>query len=147
MRKVRVRFLKSFNSILLSLLALLGFTAACKDDPSIIDEYGSPYAKFKVNGKIEATNTDTPIENIRVVMSGDTVYSDDKGEYEVADNNGFPIDQIYEIQFQDIDGISNGEFEDVDTVVEFKDPEFINGDGWYRGETSKEFNIKLNPKK
>ena len=54
----------------------------------------------------------------------------------------------FNIEFIDIDGAENGEYQSLDTIVEFKDPHFTGGDGdWYAGETSKEFNIQLNPKK
>jgi putative lipoprotein (rSAM/lipoprotein system) len=87
------------------------------------------------------------IENIRVVIPGDTTKTDSEGKYQI-DVQGFPVNSKYEIQFQDIDGALNGEFQDLDTEVEFKDSEFTDGDGhWYYGETSKELNIELNKKK
>ena len=81
-------------------------------------------------------------------MLGDSVMTDINGNYQVTDKYGFPKDQTYDIKFKDIDNAQNGQFENLDTIVEFKDPIFKNGDGdWYRGETEKEFNIKLDPKK
>ncbi len=53
----------------------------------------------------------------------------------------------FNIQYRDEDGAANGEYNDLDTIIEFKNPQFVNGDGsWYAGETSKEFDIKLTPK-
>jgi hypothetical protein len=89
-------------------------------------EYGTPSAKFIVKGKVESSVTNQPIQNIRV----------------------YPEAQTFPIRFHDIDGNLQGEFNNLDTVVEFKNPQFTNGDGhWYKGETSKEFNIQLKPKK
>lgn len=146
MKKIEVRSLKAYNAFIATLLAILGFTTSCKDY-LIRTEYGTPSAKFIVNGKIESSVSNTAIENIRVIMHGDTTFTDGEGKYQVSDKYGFPRSQIYDIKFQDIDGSQNGEFENFDTVVEFKDPSFINGDGhWYQGEISKELNVTLNPK-
>ena len=148
MKKVELRFLKFYNLIILGLLTILGFTSSCeKNDPDLMSEYGTPSAKFIVNGTIESIDSNTPIENIQVIMQGNTAITDSKGKYQVAEV-GSPRDQSYIIQLQDIDGVSNGDYENLDTIVQFMDPQFINGDNnWYEGETSKELNIKLNPKK
>ncbi len=81
------------------------------------------------------------------ITSTDT-YTDVNGAYQVVDESGLPNDHTYIIEFKDIDGEINGKFSDLDTIVEFKDPIFTGGDGdWYSGETSKEFDVKLTPKK
>ena len=83
-----------------------------------------------------------------LAMQTDSVYSDNKGNYQVVDEFGFPISHSYSITFTDIDGTANGEFQTLDTVVEFKDPVYTGGDGhWNEGETQKEFNVVLKPKK
>jgi putative lipoprotein (rSAM/lipoprotein system) len=85
---------------------------------------------------------------IQVIMKNDTSFTDNEGKYEVVDEGAFPTNQTYTIQFRDIDNELNGSFIDRDTLVEFKNPEFSHGNGhWYEGETTKEFNIKLTPKK
>jgi putative lipoprotein (rSAM/lipoprotein system) len=141
---MKIKILKTYNVLIAGLLAMLGFATACDSK----DEYGTPSAKFIVNGKVKSSETDQPIENIRISMQGDTTYTDENGVYQVVDKWGFPTDQTYNIEFKDIDGELNGEFSDLDTIVEFKDPKFSNGDGdWYSGETSKEFDVKLTPKK
>jgi len=141
---MKIKLLKTYNVLIAGLLAMLGFATACDSK----DEYGTPSAKFIVNGKVKSSETDQPIENVRVTMQGDTAYTNASGGYQVVDKWGFPTDQTYIIEFKDIDGELNGEFSDLDTIVEFKDPKFSDGDGdWYRGETSKEFNVKLTPKK
>jgi putative lipoprotein (rSAM/lipoprotein system) len=143
MKKVEMRFLKTYNIIIASLLALLGFASSCITRT----EYGTPSAKFIVKGKVQSIGSNEAVENIRVIMKGDTANTDTEGKYQVIDNLGFPSSQTYSIQFQDIDEALNGEFENLDTIVEFKNPVFTNGDGdWYSGETSKELDIKLKPK-
>lgn len=142
MKIIRIKFLKSFNALITGILAILGFAATC--EPRV--EYGSPSAEFIVNGKVTAAGTEVPIKNIRVTMQGDTAYTNDDGRYEVSDRWGFPTNQTYDIRFQDIDNEANGEYQDLDTIVEFIDPVFTGGDGnWYEGETSREFDVKLTP--
>lgn len=141
---MKIKLLKTYNVLITGLLAILGYSTACDSK----DEYGTPSAKFIVNGKVKSSETDLPIKNIRVTMQGDTTYTDFNGAYQVIDKWGFPTDQTYNIQFSDIDGEANGEFSNLDTIVEFKNPKFTDGDrDWYSGETSKEFDVKLTPKK
>ena len=103
------------------------------------------YINFQGAGDCFSDND--AIENIQVVMLYDTTKTDEDGLYQISDNEREPGDQTYFIQFQDIDNVDNGEFENLDTIVEFIDPEFTDGDGgYYAGETEIEFNVKLNPK-
>jgi putative lipoprotein (rSAM/lipoprotein system) len=146
MKTIRVNFIKASNVIIVSLLAILGFASSCeKTDPKV--EYGTPSAKFIVNGKIESKDSNAPVKNIRVIMQGDTSLTDLDGKYQVIQPNDFPSDKTYDIKFQDFDGISNGNLENLDTVVTFTDPQFTDGDGhWYSGEVEKDFNVKLKTK-
>ncbi|HYX06311.1 MAG TPA: radical SAM-associated putative lipoprotein [Bacteroidales bacterium] len=139
---MRVKLLKTGNYLIAALMALLGFSVSCENSTRV--EYGTPSAKFILKGKITSSETDIPIENIRIIMQSDTAYSDADGNYQVVDKWGFPSDQTYLVQFQDFDGIANGTFAALDTLVEYKDPVFTDGDGkWYEGETSKEFNVRM----
>lgn len=145
MKKFEIKFLKFSNAVLAVLLALLGFNAC---DNNNVAEYGTPSATFIVQGKVESSGSDQPIQNIRVVMQGDTAFTDVNGNYKVMDQYGFPGDKTYFIQFQDIDGASNGEYTDLESSVNFVDPEFVNGDGnWYSGEATEALDVKLDPKK
>jgi putative lipoprotein (rSAM/lipoprotein system) len=141
---MKIRILKMYNVLLAGLLSILGFASSC--DPR--DEYGTPSAKFIVNGKVSSTETGQAIENIQVVMKFDTSYTNTKGEYQVVDMQGFPNDQEYTIVFNDVDGTERGSFQDRDTLVEFTDPKFSGGDGnWYSGEISAKLDVQLSPKK
>lgn len=143
MKRVQIKMLKSYNVLIAGLLAIIGFASSCDSK----DEYGTPSAKFIVNGKVTSSETEQPIENIRVIMQNDTSYTNTEGIYQVTDKYGFPADQTYSIKFQDVDGEINDEFNNLDTIVKFTDPKFSGGDGdWYSGETSKEFDVKLTPK-
>lgn len=143
MKRVQIKMLKSYNVLIAGLLAIIGFASSCDSK----DEYGTPSAKFIVNGKVTSSETEQPIENIRVIMQNDTSYTNPEGVYQVTDKYGFPTDQTYNIKFQDVDGEINDDFNNLDTIVKFTDPKFSGGDGdWYSGETSKEFDVKLTPK-
>lgn len=146
MKKAKNKFYKTSNAIIFGLLALLGFASSCEKN-NIKAEYGTPSAKFIVNGKVESKETNSLIKSIRVIMNRDTSFTDSEGHYQVNEINGFPDNQTFQINFQDIDGTLNGDYKNLDTVVEFVNPQFVNGDGsWYAGETSKEFNVKLDKK-
>ncbi|MFW5657044.1 MAG: radical SAM-associated putative lipoprotein [Bacteroidota bacterium] len=143
MKSAQIKFFKAYNGLLAVILALLGFSTSCEETRV---EYGTPSAKFIVNGTIESKESSKPIKNLRVVMQYDTTYSDGDGNYQVAVTD-FPDDQDFQLEVADVDGPENGDYQDLDTIVQFRNPEFINGDGdWYSGETQQEINIKLNPK-
>jgi putative lipoprotein (rSAM/lipoprotein system) len=145
MKKAEIRFFKTYNAILGLLLAFFGFAVSCSKPMA---EYGTPSARFIVNGKVESSETNNPIRNIQVSMEGYSTLTDSTGHYRFVIANGFPGSRTFPVNFLDTDGPPNGEFTTLDTTVVFKDPHFINGDGhWYYGETTKEFDIKLNPKK
>jgi len=147
MKKAKIKFYKTSNAIIFGLLALLGFAPSCEKGPSTKAEYGTPSAKFIVNGKVNSKESNSPVKSIRVIMNRDTSYTDSEGYYQVNEINGFPDNQTFQINFQDIDSTINGDYNDLDTIVEFTNPQFVNGDGhWYKGETSKELNVKLGKK-
>ena len=113
-------------------------------DPVVV--HGTPVATFKVNGDVKSESTSNVIPNIRVVMGYDTTYTDESGNYQIS-NEEFPENQTFLLEFKDIDGESNGEFQPLDTIVEFIDPEFSGGTGsWDNGETEKEVNVNLKDK-
>jgi len=139
-----------FNKISLLIISILGF--ACDPD-DIRVEYGCPNADFKINGTVVNEVTNTKISNIRVILSDtqngiynrDTVYTNEYGGFEVRVNES-PSTTSLMLSFDDIDGQVNGQFQSLDSIVEFNDPTFEGGDGsWYYGETSKEVNVKLTP--
>lgn len=145
MRNIKIGFLKAGNILLSALIALLGFHSACSPGG---DEYGTPYAEFKLSGKTEAANTGQAIENIRVIAEGDSSYTDANGRYEKNIITFGAQDGELLLKFEDIDGSDNGAFESLDTLIQYKASDFEGGDGsWYNGEASKTVNVKLQPKK
>ena len=145
MKKIKIGFLKVSNILLSALITLLGFHSACSPGA---DEYGAPYAEFKVNGKTEAAGTGQAVENIQVVAQGDTSYTDSNGRYDKTIITFGAQDGELLLKFEDIDGTQNGDFEPLDTPVQYKASDFEGGDGdWYGGEAVKTVNVKLQPKK
>ena len=138
---------KKYNTLLSFLLSVLGFGAAgsissCEYGTPAV-EYGTPLATFIVNGSVRSEVSSDNIPGIRVVMGEDTAYTDESGNYQV-ENMSFPGDQTFLVEFKDLDGDINGEYQALDTIVEFVDPEFSGGSGgWDSGETEKEVNVKL----
>lgn len=49
------------------------------------------------------------------------------------------------VNFDDSDGDENGNYLSLDTVTDFTDAEFFDGDGWYNDIVEKELVVKLDP--
>jgi putative lipoprotein (rSAM/lipoprotein system) len=142
---MKIKLLKSYNVLISTLLGLLGFATAC--DSGTMDEYGTPSATYKVNGTVRSSETNEPIEHIMVTNGLDTSYTDADGNYQVGFSD-FPDEYDVTVKYEDIDSIANGAYTALDTTVAFKDPVFTGGDGgWYKGETSKIVDVKLDSKK
>lgn len=137
------KLIKSYNKLLSFLISLLSMgTSFSVTSCNTTAEYGTPYATFKLIGKVTAEN-DEGIENIRVSALYDTFYTSKNGEYALEINN-VPILPEVQMTFSDIDRESNKKYLDTDTLISFEGAVFENGDNsWYQGETSKEINIRL----
>jgi putative lipoprotein (rSAM/lipoprotein system) len=150
MKRIKIGILKKYNGLISIILALLGYSTACEPGTeeygAPVAEYGVPHASFIVKGNVKSKKSDSSISNIRVVMNYDTSYTDDEGNYHVQ-NTDFPDSQSYHMEFNDIDGETNGAYQPLDTIIEFNNPEFSGStDKWDRGETEKEVNVKLKDK-
>lgn len=131
------------NSFLISLIGILGFSAACVKEPLVA--YGTPSADFIVNGVVK-DQANQPISNIKVVMNRDSINTDVLGKFTLK-NRTFPANQTFNVKLRDIDGTANGSFRDKDTTIVFNDNTFTNGDGfWYKGKVEKSVEIKLTSK-
>lgn len=144
-------------------LVLLGF-ASCSndgDEGEIICEYGTPYAKFQVKGKV-TDEAGKALKNIQVVVregwnnvpwDADTVYTDAKGEFQSNELSGVSIDK-QQVYFHDVDGDENGGTFKSDSIklidLEKKTVEKGSG-GWYQGtfefSTSKPVKLSKEEKK
>lgn len=132
--------LSTVNKAILMLLVFLGFACETDDEPPVYYEYGSPMADYKASGTIVDQATLNKLSNIQVAMDGDTIYSDQNGEYEIIAHHSSAIQQ-YELSFVDTDSI----YLQKDTIIDFSDEDFQNADGWYEGIKTLRVNIKLKP--
>lgn len=147
MRKVKFNLLIKYNKLITMLLSIMGFSTACEVIGGARVEYGTPHATFLVKGNISSASSNKPIPQIKVIMGYDTTYTDNEGNY-MAKMVDFPTDQSYIIELFDVDGTQHGEFADTNATIDFIDPEFSGGDGnWNSGQTEKELEIKMKPKK
>ncbi|MCB2194586.1 MAG: radical SAM-associated putative lipoprotein [Bacteroidetes bacterium] len=132
--------LTTANKAILLLLIFLGFACDSDDDFNGNVEYGSFSADFKATGTIVDKSTLNRLSGIQVAMGGDTVYSGQNGEYVITVRNS-PNIQKYDISFVDTNMI----YPPKDTVLDFSDEMFENGDEWYKGIKTMQVDIKLEP--
>lgn len=84
------KWLRAFNVFLSSILALLGYTSC--GESSV--EYGTPYAKYEIKGKVTDKENKNAVSGARVIVKAlnrdlrplssyftDTVYTDKEGNY------------------------------------------------------------------
>ncbi|MDR0823633.1 MAG: radical SAM-associated putative lipoprotein [Prevotella sp.] len=156
---MKIKMLSVYSRILSFFLVLLGFTSCDEIDPKV--EYGVPIAKFKVKGTIVDDDSDNPVAKIKTVLGQsyeidgklyvhyiDSVLTNNEGKFELKIEE-FPASQTFVLKIEDIDGEQNGgAFETKIESVEFKNPNFTNGNGWYAGEAEKDMQtIKITPVK
>ncbi|MFO7616065.1 MAG: radical SAM-associated putative lipoprotein [Bacteroidales bacterium] len=140
MTRINNGLLRNWNCVIAWFLSICGVATSC-----IRAEYGTPEAKFIVDGTVVSEETLDPVPGIRVIMGWDTAFTGPSGSYRVTTVD-FPDPQAFNIGFQDVDGPANGEFDPHDTLIRFENPEFRNGSGsWYAGEVEQQVNVKLKP--
>lgn len=146
--------------LLYGALGLLGFTACSSEEEEheIICEYGTPSIKFQAKGTV-TSEANEPLKGIQVIVRSwwdnaplvaDTLYTDEKGEFQTQNlNTGGDIDK-QKIYFNDIDGEENGGAFKSDSIA-LKDmniKQIEKGSGWDRGtyEITPKSPIKLSKK-
>jgi len=150
MNKIRSFILRKYNAFISIVLSILGFGAVCGlnscEYGNPVVEYGAPHATFIVKGNVKSEKTSANLPNIKIVMGYDSTYSNENGDYQI-ENLEYPDDQTFLLKFKDVDGTINGEYQSLDTLVQFINPEFSGGSGTLdKGETEKELNVKLKEK-
>ena len=132
---------KGWKWLLGIFMGLLGFSG-CGKIGIFRDEYGSPYAEYKLLGDVKDVKGN-PIRGIRVVYDRlpadetwgkDTLYTDSQGHFEKQ----LPDDMLrtdIEIRFDDVDGEANGSYRSkVLTDQEMEIVQTKKGDkSWYGG--------------
>lgn len=138
MTKLKRQLLKFFSKSITAFISLFGFMMCGLPKA----EYGVPSADFILNGNVKSTTTTEVIPEIRVVMQGDTVQTDENGNFSVRVID-FPMEHTYKVSFKDIDGVENGSFTEKEVDFTFPD-EFEGGDGkWYEGKNVQNLNVTL----
>lgn len=149
MKKQRKHWLHLYNRMLSGTLVLLGFSA-CENTGTGADEYGTPYCRFEIKGKVrdelqqpvsgasiivkELDNNGTPLHHSRF----DTLYTQANGEYQFLDAQAGGYGK-YRVVCHDPSGIHKA-----DSTELQMEPK--GGKGWYGGEDSKVLDFELKKK-
>lgn len=152
MKKATHKFswLKTCNGLLSGALALLGYTSC---DSSGIGgetplEYGTPYAKYEIKGKVTDRDTKAAIEGARVIVKPmqwksdktfppqafDTLQTDKDGNY--LYQNEMTVTERFRVVCEDPSGALKS-----DSATIKMDPQ--GGDGWFQGSDSQEVDFEL----
>lgn len=151
MKNGKKKWLLLCNRMLSGVLALLGFTS-CDGEGlgQATCEYGQPYAKYEIKGKVVDAEQQA-ISNVRIIVKQleqksnelfpyaypDTVYTKKNGEY-IYEKGGTNYGR-FRVVCEDPTGV----YEADSTVVEMKP---TGGEGWYVGSDSKVENFELKKK-
>lgn len=142
-----VRWLKVCNGLLSGALALLGY-ASCDSSDEPAEEYGTPYAKYEIKGKVTDRDTKAAIEGARIIVKPmqwksdetfppqafDTLQTDKDGNY-LYQNEMTVIDR-FRVVCEDPSGALKA-----DSATIKMDPQ--GGEGWYQGSDSQEVDFEL----
>lgn len=142
-----VRWLKVCNGLLSGALALLGY-ASCDSSDEPAEEYGTPYAKYEIKGKVTDRDTKAAIEGARIIVKPmqwksdetfppqafDTLQTDKDGNY-LYQNEMTMIDR-FRVVCEDPSGALKA-----DSATIKMDPQ--GGEGWYQGSDSQEVDFEL----
>ena len=140
------------NGMMSGALVLLGFTS-CDENSTGTGrcEYGTPYAKYEIKGKVMGEdrqvvsdarilvkNMAPPTDNSRTrVVSSDTVYTKENGEY--LYQNTITGYQNFRVVCEDLTGAYEADSMDIKMNP-------TGGSGWYEGKDNKEVNFELKKK-
>lgn len=142
-----LRWLKVCNGLLSGALALLGY-ASCDSSDEPAEEYGTPYAKYEIKGKVTDRDTKAAIEGARVIVKPmqwksdetfppqafDTLQTDKDGNY-LYQNEMTVIDR-FRVVCEDPSGALKA-----DSATIKMDPQ--GGEGWFQGSDSQEVDFEL----
>lgn len=142
-----LRWLKVCNGLLSGALALLGY-ASCDSSDEPAEEYGTPYAKYEIKGKVTDRDTKAAIEGARVIVKPmqwksdetfppqafDTLQTDKDGNY-LYQNEMTVIDRFRVVCEDPLGALK------ADSATIKMDPQ--GGKGWYQGSDSQEVDFEL----
>ncbi|WP_025068552.1 radical SAM-associated putative lipoprotein [Bacteroides gallinarum] len=150
MKKGKKQWLRVCNGMMSGALVLLGFTS-CDENGTGTGrcEYGTPYAKYEIKGKVTGEYGQT-VSDARILVknmapgdsharaiSSDTVYTKENGEY--LYQNTITGYQDFRVICEDLTGTYKA-----DSMNVKMNP--TGGSGWYEGKDNKEVNFELKKK-
>ena len=146
-KEEKKRWLHFYNRILSGLLVLLGFIAC---DGTGADEYGTPYCRFEIKGKV-LDELREPVKDARVIVKEltsdgepmgayytDTLYTQENGEFRFLNEQAGGYGK-YRLVCEDSPGIYKADSTDIKM-------EPTGGKGWYQGSDTKEVDFVLKKK-
>ena len=149
MKKEKKHWLHFCNRIMSGGLALLGFSAC---DGALAVEYGSPYCRFEIKGKVQ-DELQQPVSGARILVkelsdNGELlypnysvkVYTQNNGEYQYLQEHAAAGKRKFRIVCEDV----TGEHKSDSTEIQME-PKGVR-EGWFEGEDSKEVNFNLKKK-
>lgn len=153
-KTLNIRRLKACNGLLSGVLALLGYTSC--DSLGIGGEtpveYGSPYARYEIKGKVVDKETKATVEGARIIVKPmqwqsdetyppqafDTLQTDKDGDY--LYQNEATVTDRFRVVCEDPSDVLKAD----STTVEMK-PE--GGEGWYQGSDTRVVDFELEKRK
>lgn len=154
---MKLKVLNYYNRVALFFLSVFGLLPSCDDGPIFPSggaEYGTPWARYKVSGKVLDSKTKEGINNIGILaftkhniddsvhfsVISDTIKTNKEGEY-MSDLNVAPTSDSVHLKFFDVNNPAT--YQAKDTAVWFDADNLQGGDGWFAGEASQRDNIYL----
>lgn len=138
---MKAKLLTRINALIATLVSLLGFTSCgnflVKYGAPV--EYGTPFARWDVNGKV-SDEENNPIEHAQVIVRSpkpgqirDTLYSDEEGLYRGSYPGVFPYsNDSIDIVVRDTAGVYASDSVRV-AVGKYDKSEVADGDSWNAG--------------
>ena len=162
---MRVRFNRWYNTLIASLLSMLGFDSCSNVTDAY--EYGAPYATYQIRGTVtdEEGNpipgikgwlgvviTNPDVSSTLYVAHGDSAVTDSEGHLiidNISERTHYLVPGRTVVELKDEDGEANGGDFSADTLNfdDMKKTQLEKGDGWYQGKFEYSFTQKLNKKK
>ena len=144
------------NKLIYAVLSLLGLATACSkhDDGEEVCMYGTPTATFSVKGHV-TDEKGQPIEGILVcVCNNSFTFTDAQRQFAFKRQPVFGMNVgdkfVDELECRDVDGETNGSFENKKQSVFFTRDKEVATNMWYQGDyrspdTSVVLRAKSNP--
>lgn len=146
MKKSKKRLLVWVNQILSGMLVLLGFTSCFGETP---DEYGSPYAKYEIKGKVVDAEHQV-IPGARILMRKGVLIGGDAIGFVQSDTTYTEKDGTFLYKTEGLYGAFRVVCEDTSGTYKADStdvyPELTGGKGWYEGSSNDEANFELKKK-